>query len=171
MNDEEKKYFEGISNSIGTTFVEENGAPEDVIKEIKEIETKTVAIQESIDKNVVLINDQSYIDFELKDLISRTNNTLEKLEADVKIGSAPRMYEVFATVVNTKRELLKELILFNKMILDMSMFAPESEEDKKDKDDMSLNVTSSDMLKFFKSMKKEADGNQIEADFTVEDAK
>lgn len=167
MNSDEKEYFDKISDVIG---IKTDELPEEISNEIKSIDKQTNEIQQNIQNNLVLIKDQSFIDFELKDLISRTNNTLEKLESDIKIGTAPRMYEVYSTLVNTKRELLKELIGFNKLLLDMSMFSGKVDDEKEDKNTMNLSGTSSDMLRFFNELKKQqSELDVIDATFEMTD--
>jgi len=167
MNKHEKEYSDGISQSLGIKI---DNLPDEVVEEIDTIEQKTIQVQESIENNLVLIKDQSFIDFELKNLISRTNTTLEKLESDIKIGSAPRMYEVYATLVNTKRELLKELITFNKLILDMTMFSGKEGEDEDDeKEKNNFNLTSDQLIDLINSAKDKSELNSIDATFEIED--
>jgi len=160
----EKEYFDKLADSLGIPPEETEDVPTEVKKELEIIENKTVALQENINKNVILIKDQEYIDFELKDLIAKSNTVLENITSELKIGSTARMYEVFAMVISAKRELLKELIIFNKMLLDMTMFAPD---DDKEKDGTDYNLTSDQLLNLITSAQKNSEVKEINVEFDL----
>jgi hypothetical protein len=67
-------------------------------------------------------------------------------------------------VISAKRELLKELIIFNKMLLDMTMFAPE---DDKEKDGTDYNLTSDQLLNLITSAQKNSEVKEINVEFDL----
>lgn len=158
--------FEKLNNLFDT----ESGITEnlkEVKNELQTINQKKNEIKEIVQKNEVgfSIEDQGFLIEATKKLMESTDNVMQKLEQDIKIGSSPRMYEVFSFLANSKVNQLRELRELYKMILEMSIFNEEDSNKSKNENDVSMTAT--DLLKVIKEAQKSSSLNAIEATFKV----
>jgi len=160
--------LDNLNKKLNAEFVEETKKVEN---EIEAIETKKNEIVKRVENTAIspiTFEDQKYLLDEIRDLICSTTRILEKLEQDIKIGSPPRMYEVYSALTNAKVNQLRELRELNKMILDMQIFQNVPEEKGKGtvgRDEVKM--TALDLLKIVKAAQKSSSMNAIEADFKI----
>lgn len=162
-----KSSIDKLNDAFDTTFKEDIDQAE---KDIEQIEERKNALVKQVETKEMSITfqDQQYMLMELKTLIQSTTNVLDKLEQDIRIGSPPRMYEVYATLTNSKTMQLKELRELNKMILEMSIF----KEDEKDSGGQklgkdSVTMTTKGLLDIIKQAQKENSMNKVEVEFDI----
>ena len=121
----------------------------------------------NVDKNEIkTIEDKEFIVDILKKMIKIGLDTLEKLAANCKPGSAANYGESFGTAFSAVLGGVKELREAEKMFFDIQMMIepqlPEKIEDK------NVLMSSKDFLKLIETAKKESSLNGIEAKFKVE---
>ncbi|MFW6219658.1 MAG: hypothetical protein ACOCZ5_00135 [bacterium] len=161
--------FKGLDKIFETSaaLCDEQNEIVDIKKEISTIDDK----KNNIKQNLVVMNDVSYIKEELIGLISSSKNILEKLEDDIKVGSPARMYEVYASLLNSITNELKELRQLNYEVAQLEV----EQHKKKTLDDLQnpkdkILLSSSALLDMIHSAGKVSEMNKIEADFKIEDS-
>lgn len=160
--------FKGLDETFDTSY-DEKEAKKQVAKienNIKEIDTK----KKDLKNNLVVMNDVPYIKEELMTLISSSKNILEKLEDDIKVGSPARMYEVYATLLNSITNELKELRQLN---YDAAQLEIEQNK-KKSLSELNPNdkvlLSSDALLDMISTASKQSEMNRIDADFEIQDS-
>jgi len=160
--------FKGLNENFDTSYDEKETKKEisKIENNIKDIDTK----KKELKKNLVVMNDVPYIKEELMQLITSSKSILEKLEDDIKVGSPARMYEVYATLLNSITNELKELRQLNYDAAQLEI------EQNKQKSLSELNpndkvlLSSSALLDMIHSAGKVSEMNRIEVDFEIEDS-
>lgn len=165
--------FEGIDNVLNTDY--------NVDKELEKLETQSKKLverksQSKENKDLeATIEDKEYLEFELKLLIQNTNRIMEVLEQDIKIGTKPRYHEVYATLVKTVLDGLKELRELNVSIEQLKLQREKLEVRKKEGgtssnyQQVNFHLSGSDLYNMFEKAKAESELNKIEADFKITD--
>lgn len=159
--------FEKIANKLGTEYVETAvvSAIENEIEEVKEKKNELVKFS----KNDITLEDKEYLNTEIKSLVKISKGVLEKLNKDIKIGTPPRVAEVFATLANSIVAQLKELRELNKMVMDTEILNVPV--DPKPNASFNVKMTGSEMLELFEKMQKDSKLQKIDAEFKIEDEK
>jgi len=161
--------LDNLNKKLNINFQEE---AENVKNEISKVEEKKNEIAKKVENTQlapITFEDKEYLLLEIRKLIASTGRILEKLEQDIKIGSPPRMYEVYSALTNAKVNQLRELRELNKMIMDMQFFAdPQGKNDSKSEKD-EVTMKTSDLLKFVKEAQKQNQLNSVDAEFQVLD--
>ena len=188
-----KHAFNKLGKVLDTEYVEEVSLKE-IDEHIKEefssviddedLKLKSVDVVENIQREVININtrkdeienalttarikDSNFLEKEIKGLILSSKNVLETLEKDIKIGAAPRMYEVYATLLNAITGQYKELRNLNESI---AKFVIENKKQNLDevKEDHKMMMNSNDALDLYMAAKEASQMDSIEADFDIVD--
>ena len=163
--------FEGLDKSLNTNF---DSALDDVEKSLDSFNSKKGAMVEKSKNGTYTLEDEEYLRFELKTLIQGSRVIMDKLEKDIKIGSQPRVYEVYSALLKTTIDGLKELRELNKTVTDLEI---ESDKPKITKDGaQTINnttnnviLTGKDLLSMIRSAKEVNQLNTIEAKFELGD--
>lgn len=163
--------FEGLDKSLNTNF---DSALDDVEKSLDTFNSKKELMVEKSKSGTYTLEDEEYLRFELKTLIQGSRIIMDKLEKDIKIGSQPRVYEVYSALLKTTIDGLKELRELNKTVTDLEI---ESDKPKISKDGtQTINnttnnviLTGKDLLSMIKSAKEVNQLNAIEAKFEFGD--
>jgi len=165
----EEEAFEGVNELFGTTY-DEATAEKAVVKIEKEI-TSIVDKKEEIKNNLVTMQDTPYIRQEIMSLVQSSTMIVGKLETDLKVGSPARMYEVYATLLNSVTNALKELRQLNLDVanLEVDQTKKMTIEDVKGPDDK-ISLSAGDLLKMVKAAGENSEISQIDADFKIEDS-
>lgn len=111
--------FDAISKNFDTSF---SAAPvlAQIQAELVESEEKTKELKQFIqEKKEVTLEDKEYLQKETKNLIANGKTVLTTLESEIKQGSSPRIYEVYAQLMSTVMGGLREMRELNKMVLDI----------------------------------------------------
>ncbi len=143
-----------------------------VNNQIEKVAERKNEIVESIKNNQVGFTkeDQTFLVDEIKSLIKSTTSVLEKLEQDIRIGTPVRSHEVYAILANSKVNQLKELRDLYRTIMEMAIFDPNSEHNKKEEQKTDeINMTATDFLKIIKQAQKESSLNKIDANYEIVD--
>lgn len=163
--------FEGLDKSLNTNF---ESALDDVEKSLDTFNSKKELMVEKSKSGTYTLEDEEYLRFELKTLIQGSRIIMDKLERDIKIGSQPRVYEVYSALLKTTIDGLKELRELNKTVTDLEI---ESDKPKITKDGaQTINnttnnviLTGKDLLSMIKSAQQVNQLNAIEATFDFGD--
>ena len=168
MSTPEEDAFSGVNELFGTAYDEETAEKEvvEIKKEITDITEKKNAIKH----NLVTMQDTPYIRQEIMGLVQSSTMIVGKLETDLKVGSPARMYEVYATLLNSVTNALKELRQLNLDVanLEVEQTKKMTIEDVKGPDDK-ISLSAGDLLKMVKAAGEESQIAQIDADFKIED--
>ena len=151
--------FEKIGDVLDSSF---DG--EEVIEDVKEIIEEKKSLVQS--KGLTL-DDAEYMKDKIQNTISGLEKILKILEGDIKIGTAPRYYEVYSTMQTAKMNSIKELREMNKIILDLKVKL--NKKDGPKNLTVNYNLTSKDVSKMIEDAKEKNSLNKIKADFKIED--
>jgi hypothetical protein len=113
-------------------------------------------------------DDQNFLIQETKDLISITNDVIDCLKEELRVGAKSSMFEAFAQVATVKMQQIKELKDIYKMLLDVALFnkpKEDEESDKKKTEDITLKAN--DFLKIILEAQKNSTLHSIDATFEV----
>lgn len=159
--------FDKMSKVFDTSF----SATENIETDISIIENKKKELLERIkDKSTDIIKDQNWLDFEIKTLIVESRNVLHKLESDIKIGSSPRHFEVYAKLLESVLSQYKELRDMNRMIWEMERDSLNRRENPIDNNSKNkIEFTATQLSDFVKKIKDNNSLNSIDANFEVLD--
>jgi len=137
-----------------------------VQQEVADINTKKEEIETAL--TTARIKDSNFLEKEIKGLILSSKRVLETLEKDIKIGAPPRMYEVYATMVNAITGQYKELRSLNESI---AKFVLENKKQNLDevKEDHKMVLSSNDALDMYMKAKENSQLNAVDADFDLVD--
>lgn len=151
INDEELKED---SNSLIT----------DIQSEVTSIEEKKEYIENAL--VTAKIKDAGFLEKEIKSLILSSKKVLEVLEKDIKVGAPPRMYEVYATLLNAITGQYKELRALNESI---AKFVIENKKQNLEevKEDNKMMFKSTDALDALMAAKQDSIIDSIDADFDI----
>ena len=162
--------FEGLDKAMNNDF---SGSLDDAEKRIDNFVSVKTAMVEKAKSGTYTLEDEEYLRFELKTLIQGSRMIMDKLEKDIKIGSQPRVYEVYSALLKTTFDGLKELRELNKTVTDLEI---ESDKPKISQDGKVINnttnnfvLTGKDLLNMISNAKKENQLNSIEAKFELGD--
>jgi len=166
----EKKLDEEFNNSfksaskISDIKQQSTDAFELIESEIHEIDLKKDDLQNQL--MVAKIRDVDFLTHEIKSLILSSKRVLNTLEKDIKIGSAPRMYEVYASLLNAITSQYKELRQLNEAV---AKFIIENKKQNLDevKEEHKMVMNSTDMLNMFMDAKNNSEIETLDADFEI----
>jgi hypothetical protein len=132
--------------------------------EVQNIDNRKDLIEESI--NRAKINDAGFLEREIKSLILSSRRVLETLEKDIKLGSQPRMYEVYATLLGAITGQYKELRNLNESI---AKFVIENKKQNLEevKEDHKMMLSSDDALDMYMNAKSVSQMDSISAEFEI----
>ena len=185
--------FNAINEELDTEFMEEvtieeidEQIKEEFSSELKDTDLKeqSTDLVESVQNEVQTINDKkdelelaltsarikdsNFLEKEIKGLILSSKKVLETLEKDIQVGAAPRMYEVYATLLNSITGQYKELRNLNESI---AKFVLENKKQNLDevKEDHKMMMSSTDALEMYQEAKRNSTMDQVDADFDIID--
>jgi len=157
--------FDKIADVMNTSF-EGNGnfALDDVknaIDKKKELMKKNV--------NDLSLKDAEYMREEIVSILAVLETGLDKLVTDLKAGSPPRLYEVLATMSNSKIAAVKELRELNKTIVEVEKkLDPNHQEKVKN---VTVNITSSDLQEMVKNATDVSQLKEIDGHFDIKEGR
>lgn len=158
-----------LSDRFDAEFEAETSAAIAEIKgEIAEIEEKKNALVEQ-SKNLVML-DQDFIRDELKTLIIGARTVLTKLESDIKIGTAPRVYEVYARLIDSVTLQYRELRELNRDVANISIEQGKFNIGGMNKGE-TIALKPEQLIDIIEAAKEKSQMGDIEVDFKVEDDK
>lgn len=190
---EMQQTFHKLGEVFNAEYMNE-ATPEEIDKQIKEefsselkdkeLKTESTELIGNIQNEVDMINqrkelleeeleiarikDSGFLEKEIKSLILSSKNVLQTLEKDIKIGSAPRMYEVYATLLNAITAQYKELRNLNESIAKFVIENKKQNLDEK-KEEHKMMMDSNDALNMYMAAKNASQMDSIDADFDIVD--
>ena len=187
--------FKSIDDELNTEFIQEVTV-EEIDKHIaeefgsvvnnKELRDESQMLMDNIQSTVADINqkkdeievsmggaritDSNFLEKEIKSLILSSKSVLQTLENDIKIGSAPRMYEVYATLLNAITSQYKELRNLNESV---AKFVLENKKHnlEETKEDHRIGLSSNDALNMYIKAKESSQMSNIDTEFDIVDDK
>ena len=107
-------------NELCETF--DINAEEQIKQKVEENHKQVVALAETVStKQKYDLQDKELIKTELYALIEDNRTVLQALGDQCKVGAAPRLFEVYATLSSSIRDSLRELTQINKTITDYQL--------------------------------------------------
>jgi hypothetical protein len=166
--------FENLDGALDTDY-----SADETVKEaeslITKIEDNKKAVEASTDETT--IDDKEYLEFELKTLIQSTRRVLDVLEQDVKIGSQPRVFEVFGTLTKTVIDGIKELREMNLSIAQLKLQKEKLDVRKAESknipqlpNQVNISLSGRELFNMVSNATKNSQLNEIDAEFEVVDA-
>jgi len=125
-------------------------------EEVKEFENKKTALVASADKR--LIEDKEFLQEEIKFMIEQGKMVLDKIQKDLKVGSQPRMFEVYGSVYTSVMNAMKELRELNKNVADVSIKTNPEQQQKTN----NIQMTASELSKLIKTTSKELEIKKLQ---------
>jgi uncharacterized UBP type Zn finger protein len=153
-----------MSEVFGTTFSGDN--IEEIKHEIEVIDEKKNIIANKDIKSITL-EDQQFLQDELKTLIMVSRTVLGRLEADIKIGTAARVYEVYARLLDAVTNQYRELRELNKTIVDIQI--DQGKLNNSNNIGNKISLTADQLLNMVDKARARSDINKIDAVFKVEE--
>ena len=156
--------YDKMAESLDSTFKGEKVIQKEIVKS-----EKTSDALAKIDMLTLGLEDASYMAAETRDNIEGLNFVMSVLKDEMKVGAKPRMFEVYATLSNSKTNAMKELRELKKIILD--------HKDKKyEKNGTPTNVTVNmmtprKMMEMISQAKEVNTMKEIDATFNVKEEK
>jgi len=165
----EEDAFGGVNELFGTAYDEDES--EKNVVEIKQQITSITEKKNEIQTNLVTMTDTPYIRQEIMGLIQSSTMIVGRLETDLKVGSPPRMYEVYATLLNAVTNSLKELRQLNLDVanLEVEQTKKVTLEDVQGPNDK-ISLSAGDLLKMVKAAGADSQMNDVDADFKIEES-
>jgi len=155
--------FEKMKNSTNIVMNE-------IKNDVLEIDTMMSNINTNIPNalSTANIRDSEFLEREIKSVLLSSKRVLGTLEKDIKIGAAPRMYEVYATLLGAITNQHKELRNLNESV---AKFIIENKKQNLEevKEDHKMMLSSNDVLDMFINAKNDSNMGAIDADFDVMD--
>ena len=100
-------------------------------KTVSETTKEITEIKNNLNEQKYNIEDKEYIRTELQNLIELNTTVLEQLADQLKLGSVPRLYEVYSTLSNSISENLMDLAKLDQVVTNYRV--TETAESQKDK--------------------------------------
>jgi len=126
------------------------------------------------------IQDKEFMELELKTSINDMKNVLATLQEDIKIGSQPRMFEVYATLSKTVLDGIKELRDLNMDIENLKIkqeamglkkqIASNSQHGPATTNNLNVMLSGKDLFSMLNKAKVDSELNEIDAEFDVGDS-
>lgn len=147
---------------------DEFNVPATPSEEITLVKQQTKELVERSTK-IKTLEDKVYLQEETKNLIENSKRVLDVMQKDIKIGTPPRNAEVYAKLLSSTIECIRELRELNKMVADMEMLQDTEPKDNQGKPQTNLNIrmTGKELLELMKNAKNNSQLNAINTDFTV----
>ena len=139
---------------------------ESIQQEIESIDTKKDDIVKMVDDGV--LRDASFLQTEIKSLLLSSKRVLETLENDIKVGAAPRMYEVYAKLLDAITSQFKELRNLNESVAKL-IIENKKYELEEVKEEHKMLLSSTDALELYNRAKENSQMDTIDVEFDVLD--
>ncbi len=152
-----------VESVIGTS----TDGIDQITGEIAIIEEKKLEIEHAL--NTAKLKDAGYLENELKEMILASKAVLSVLQSDIKRGTQPRMYEVYATLTNTIVGQYKELRQLNESVAKLVVeFGKHDLNERKEDNKVSMHMNTVDIMDMYLSVKNEdSELDALDADFDV----
>lgn len=152
--------FDKLDNEFNTPATVENPTKElEVFQQQKnELVAKTVQVK--------TLEDKEFLQTEIKSLIENSKRVLDIIQKDIKIGSPPRMAEVYAKLLTSTIEGIRELRELNQTLANMQMF---KDSDEVPKATLNVKMTGKELISLIKSAKDNSQMKEISAEFQKND--
>lgn len=150
--------FEKLNNEFNVP-----STPKDPVEEIALVKLQTKELVEK-SANIKTLEDKEYLQQETKELIDNSKRVLHIVQNDIKIGTPAKTVEVYAKLLTSTVEALRELRELNKMVADMQMFT----EPQETKTSINIKMTGKDLIAMMKEAKESSQMKAVETNFTIE---
>ena len=168
MNNEIEESFSGLTSAFNTKFeMEDKPLLEQVNSGLKDIELRKNEIIKN--KRELVIEDQDFLNSELKSLILNARAMACRLENEIKVGSRSDMYDAYFKAINAIGNQLKELRELNKTVVDIEIQKQKIERPDQKTNRATIVLDANSLLELVKKAKKDSQMDAIDADFSVEE--
>jgi hypothetical protein len=153
----ENASFEKLDNEFNIPVVKQENS-------IKELDKNELVVKP--EENVGGLENKDFLQTEIKEVITNGKKVLETLQKDIKIGSPPRAAEVYAKLMSSTIEGLRELRELDKTIADIKI---RHVDENKPKTSVNISMTGKELLQMIKDAQSNSQMTAINTDFKVED--
>lgn len=162
MEELNKQITNEFSEILGSK--ETNSLIKSIGSELTSLSEKTEQISNSL--TTARIQDEDFLNREIKSVMLSSRRVLEIVEKNIKIGSSPRDVEVYATLLNAITGQFKELRNLNES---MAKFVLENKKQNLEevKEDHKMILSSNDALNMLMNARTNSKTNAIDADFDI----
>jgi hypothetical protein len=166
---ESNESFDKMSESLGSSFVGEE-IEQDVSTEMNTSLTSINNLKKDIvsaDLDTYTLEDAEYMEQQIKKSLDGLESVANRLEQEIKVGSKAGMYEVYATLSNSRMSAIKELREMRNIILNIKMKLREQQAPK----NVTVNQTfmsSKDVDNLIKNAVRDNNMKKIKADFRID---
>lgn len=167
--------FDGIDDVLGSSFEK----TDDSVADAKSLLSNYGNLADRKTTSST-IQDKEFMELELKTSINDMKNVLATLQEDIKIGSQPRMFEVYATLSKTVLDGIKELRDLNMDIENLKIkqeamglkkqIASNSQTSPATTNNLNVMLSGKDLFNMLNKAKVDSELNEIDAEFDVGDS-
>ena len=159
--------FKGMTSALDVDYVHDEVESE---KLFNTMETKKNEIVQKVQTSTAItLEDQEYMQFELKSLIQGGMTILEVLSQDIKIGTKPSTHEAYFNGLDKVGKLVRELRDLNLSVKKLEIDEIKAGNTKSADVSVTHKLDGRAILKMLKKVKEESVLNTIDADFKVDD--
>jgi len=161
--------FGGLDDEFNIENEDEVIVPEDDDME-EEKNLPVVAENKEVTKvgDDVVVAGTEYVSTEIKGLIDSSKDVLGRLDATIKIGGAPRLFEVYSQLTNSITAQLKEFRQMHETVAKIKLEEKKKNISKIESGD-EITFTSEQVLDLVSKERNRSEINEVDAEFTIED--
>lgn len=155
--------FKGLNDAFDTDFEEEENMS---LQVMPEDDKNNLPVEKT--NNDEIMHNTDFVTNELKNLIQTSKSVLSRLDADIKIGTKHRAYEVYSQMNNSITAQLKELRKLHESVAKIKIDQGKMKLNNVGVNDK-ISLTSEQLLDLVDKAKERSEINEIDADFKVDD--
>jgi hypothetical protein len=165
--------FENLNNALNTEFQVNN--KDKMIQQIQDLKNQIQKLEnnksESSSDDNLKVKDENFLTKQLQELIINSRLMLTKLEEEIKVGSPPKMWEVYAKLQDSLSNQIKELRELNKLStnLEIEKIKNKVTSWKNLQEGQKIALTPSQLSELVDNAKKNSQLNKIDTEFKIEE--
>jgi len=164
MSSDDKESFDKLDKKFNTDFDDGNIAEhvENIENRVGDLKAKKELM--SVDTTEIMEN-QNYIEMEMKMLIEETQSVMKKLRDEIKRGSTLRAFEAYSQLSSSLMMQLRELRVMSRGITDLRRM--KNNGDERGVTNLNIKMTGKEFFKMMKNIKEQNETSRVDADFDV----
>lgn len=165
---ETNESYEKMADTLDMDFEGE----EDIEKEVdKSLEKVDKIKNELVDGSLATytLEDAKYMEVQIKKSLSGLEHVSDRLEQEIKVGSKASLFEVYATLANSKMNAIRELREMRKIIVDLKIQLEKPKQKSPKNVTVNNFMSAKDVDKMIKSANQKSLMNEVDATFNVEE--
>ena len=160
--------FDKMSEALDTSFQGEEDIAEEVNTQLATVGDLKKDIT-TTDLTTYTLEDAKYMEQQIKKSLEGLEAVSNRLEQEIKIGSKASMFEVYATLANSKMNAIKELRELRKIILDLKIQLEKPKSSSPKNVTVNNYMSAKDVTKMLKDASANSKLKKIDATFKVDE--